>query len=53
MSKSHDKRAMVKLSPNNHVAVDRIAKRKTKILRIPVSRTVVANQAIEIGIKHL
>lgn len=53
MSAVHNKLKTVKMTPANTQAVDRVAKRKTKTLRIPVSRTVVANQAIEIGIKHL
>jgi len=53
MSKSHDARAMVKLTPQNQSAVDRVAAAKTKRHRIFVSRTTMANQAIEIGIKHI
>lgn len=53
MSKSHDARAMVKLTPENQSAVDRVAAKKKKAFRITVSRAHVANQAIEIGIKHI
>ncbi len=53
MSRPHDKLKTVKLTPANTAKVDRVARRKTKILRIPISRAAVANQAIEIGIKHI
>lgn len=53
MSAEYNKLKTVKMTIANTKSVDRVAKRKTKTLRIPVSRTVIANQAIEIGIKHL
>ncbi len=53
MSLSHNRRAMIKLTPKNELAVDGIAAKKTKAYRIKVSRAAVANEAIEIGIKHI
>lgn len=53
MSATHDQHKMVKLTPANCRAVDGKARRKSKKFRIKVSRASVANEAIEIGIKHV